>query len=41
MVDTAYIMKSILRALVGSFKHFVDIYVSKSLYFSLQGRVSS
>ena len=35
MVDTAYFVKSILpRALIGSFKHFVDIYFSKSVCIS-------
>ena len=32
MVDTAYLVKSILP---GSFKHFVDIYFSKSVCISV------
>ena len=38
MVDTAYFVKLILpRAFTGSFKHFVDIYVSKSVCISVCG----
>ena len=42
MVDIAYFVKWILpRAFIGSFKHFVDIYFSKSVSMSVCGGVSS
>ena len=36
MVDTAYFLKSILhRVVIGFFKHFLDIYFSKSVCISV------